>query len=205
MTEIKWSGRLGVESVEDVRGCCVDKIMQWSPRMLGSQTKCDYCENFLKAVRAGEIEQQEFSGLVNEHRLEDEGPDISVGALVFAKAKFPEETHVRVWLLDRGMEKHSISGEDQWAYFIDFEHLDPETVRHVWADAGVMARVGVAEKQVVTGRWSGVDVYTVDPGCRDAVRWVAASVSGTCRLDDDPWCGRRHLEGTTEMGRWSYP
>lgn len=151
MEKNPWTGRLGIEVIGKMAGCCVETIAKWRPQMIGLKRECSYCNSFMKTIRAGEVLSPVFTGGMLEHHVEVEEPDLSIGGLYFASSKFPTPAAVERWASDRDMEAH-VSKVDEHAFFFPVgDPLFADSVRMVWVAPGVIGEIGVSEKQVATG------------------------------------------------------
>lgn len=151
MEKNPWTGRLGIEVIGKMAGCCIETIAKWRPQMIGLKRECSYCNSFMKTIRAGEVLSPVFTGGMLEHHVEVEEPELSIGGLYFSSSKFPTEKMVERWMADRDMEGE-ISKIDEHAFFLPVgEPLFADSIRMVWVAPGVVGEVGVSEKQVATG------------------------------------------------------
>jgi hypothetical protein len=146
-----WKGRLGIEVIGQMQGCCVQSILDWRPQMLGQKMACRYCDTHMKTIRAGEIVSQLFDGGLNECNREVELPEIVIGGLHFSAKKFASTDAVRNWFSARDLGAPDEIKEDQHAFSVEIERVVPESVRAVWIAPGVIGVIGIAEKQVATG------------------------------------------------------
>lgn len=149
-TKSQWEGRLGIEAVGRMGGCCAQTMLKWRPQMIGQRNSCAYCGTVMKAVRAGEAEAPAYTGGLNEHLRERATPELVLGGLYFESGKFPTTEKADEWMDDRDILAKA-EELDMHAHYAPIERLLPETVRAVWAAPGVIAEIGVAEKQVATG------------------------------------------------------
>lgn len=143
MGELRLEGRLGVEAVCPVKGCCVNTVLSWRPQMIGQKTKCMFCDNPLKTIRATDTEQPNWSGMLNETKIERGEPELGASDLWFSRKKFASEDAVRVWCDERGMSDVKVDSFDGDAYRVVLGKSMPETERLVWAAPGVLASIGV--------------------------------------------------------------
>ena len=151
-TKSPWAGRLGIEIVGKMKGCCAKAILKWRPQTIGQKTACTYCGSFLKTVRAGEVLTHLYTGWMGEEKAAaacDE-PEIVIGGLYFSSEKFPTEQKVKSWMAEREINADSVIEPDEHAFYVPLERLLPESVRAVWVAPGVVGEIGVA-KQVATG------------------------------------------------------
>ena len=156
-TKIQWSGRLGVEVVGKVSGCCIKSILKWNPRMLGTKAVCLNCNSTLKAVRAGDDLAIESSGGVNDFR-KTEAPEVVIGGLFFDAEKYASEEDVADWLKDREVdEPDCVTKMGDEAFYAPIENLADGTHRYVKVGMGVVAEVGLLDKHaaVVAGGGQG--------------------------------------------------
>lgn len=152
-TKTQWTGRLGIEIVGKMQGCCVNAILKWRPQLIGQKTSCTYCGSMMKTVRAGEVLSHPFSGWLGEEKAaaNAEEPEMVIGGLFFSKEKFQTEEAVKTWMEEREIASDSVVNLDDHAFYVPLERLLPESVRAVWAASGVVGEVGIAEKQFATG------------------------------------------------------
>lgn len=73
-----WEGRLGVEVMGKMNGCCIGTITKWRPQVIGEKKTCSYCNSYLKTIRAGEVLSPVFTGGILEHHRDVEEPRKSV-------------------------------------------------------------------------------------------------------------------------------
>ena len=76
-TKSQWEGRLGVEAIGRMGGCCAQRILKWRPQMIGQRTSCAFCGTVMKTVRAGEAEAPAYTGGLNEHLRERVTPELA--------------------------------------------------------------------------------------------------------------------------------
>jgi len=151
MEKSPWTGRLGIEVMGKMAGCCIETIVKWRPSMIGLKRECSYCNSFMKTIRAGEVLAPVFTGGMLEHHVEVEEPELVIGGLHFAASKFPTVESVERWMADRDIEGN-VSKMDEHAFFLPMgESLFEESSRMVWVAPGVVGEIGVSEKQVATG------------------------------------------------------
>lgn len=142
----QWEGRLGVEAIGRMGGCCAQTILKWRPQMIGQRHSCLYCNTVMKTVRAGETDAPNYTGGLNEHLREVEAPELVLGGLFFESGKFASLESADEWMNDRDIVSKA-EPLDMHAHYAPIERLLPDTVRTVWAAPGVLAEIGVTEKQ----------------------------------------------------------
>lgn len=144
MRNFSFKGRLGVEAVGNIAGCCISTLTKWRPRYLGESRKCWSCGTTLKTVGADDYDTREFTGMMNE--VHKEGPHNSpvLAALWFFKEKFPEKEDVLFWLKDRDLPAHA-NHVDDMAWCSTIKEVLPDTEHYLWCAPGVMAVVGLAK------------------------------------------------------------
>ena len=144
-TKTKWDGRLGIDVVGKMQGCCIDAILKWRPSLVGQKSTCPYCNTMMKTIRAGEVLSSSFNGGINEHKRMVEEPEIVVGSLFFSNKKFASVEAIKTW-----MEEREVQGDveelDDHARCVQLERILPESARAVWVAPGVVGEIGVAEK-----------------------------------------------------------
>jgi len=145
MAGLDLDGRIGIEAVQDVRGCCVDSILAWRPRIVGAKHKCLYCDNPFKAIRAAELSDDRWTGMLNETRYQKSVPDFELGSLWFSRKRFANSSKVKEWCIERGLQVDSIDASDNMAVRVDVQRLLPGSERIVWAAPGVLSVVGVTK------------------------------------------------------------
>jgi hypothetical protein len=146
-----WKGRLGIEVMGKMAGCCVETIAKWRPSMIGLKRECTYCNSFMKTIRATEVLAPVYTGGMLEHHKEVKEPDLALGGLYFASSRFPDSESVERWMGERDLEGH-VSKVDEHASFVALgDALFGDSVRLVWVAPGVVGEIGVSEKQVATG------------------------------------------------------
>jgi hypothetical protein len=145
MSELRLEGRLGVELIQPLRGCCVDSILAWRPQVIGEKHKCLFCDNPMKTVRAGEAAPPEWTGMLNETHMDREAPEFSVAELWFSEKRFDDPTVVERWCDERGMSDASVVKTDGMAYKVSLGEIVQDTDRAVWAAPGVIALIGLAK------------------------------------------------------------
>jgi len=151
MEKNPWTGRLGIEVLGKMAGCCADTIAKWRPQMVGEKRECIYCNQFMKTIRAGEVLAPVFTGGMLEHHVEVEEPELSIGSLFFTSTKFPTPESIERWLADRDMEGE-ISKMDDHAHAVMIgDAIFGDSSRMVWVAPGVVGEIGVSEKQMATG------------------------------------------------------
>ena len=153
MSELHLEGKLGVELIKPLQGCCVDSILAWRPQVIGEKRKCLFCDNPMKTVRAGDAAPPEWSGMLNETHAEQEAPEFSVAELWFSEKRFADSLAVEKWCGERGMEGIPVEKVDGMAYKIPLAEIIQDTERVVWAAPGVVALVGLAKMD--TGSLAG--------------------------------------------------
>jgi hypothetical protein len=144
MSDLRLEGRLGVEMISPLRGCCVDTMTKWRPANVGEKHKCMYCENTLKTIRAGDAPAVEYSGMMNETQNAAATPAFSVSAFWFSKHRFAEESKVTKWCDERGLQSKITKSEDM-AFCVNVDNIVSGTERAVWAAPGVLAIVGISK------------------------------------------------------------
>lgn len=151
MEKNPWTGRLGIEVIGKMAGCCIETIAKWRPSMVGLKRECSYCNSFMKTIRATEVLAPVYTGGMLEHRKEVEEPELVLGGLYFSASRFPDTGAIERWAYERDLEIN-ISKMDDHAFFSPMGNdLFEESVRMVWVAPGVIGEIGVAEKQVATG------------------------------------------------------
>lgn len=153
MSELRLEGKLGVELINPLRGCCVDSILAWRPQVIGEKNKCLFCENPMKTVRAGEAAPPEWTGMLNETHIDREAPEFAVAELWFSEKRFSDPIAVEKWCEDRGLSGFSVEKSDGMARKISLAEIIPDTERALWAAPGVVALAGLAKMD--TGSLSG--------------------------------------------------
>jgi hypothetical protein len=147
-TKTQWDGRLGVEVPGLMKGCCVESMLEWRPQTVGQKLACRYCNSTLKTIRAGETPHSLFTGDLGEYKRETEEPEMVIGGLYFSVRKFASVDAVKAWAKDREIgEPEQVENVGGHAYHVSIERLAPETIRAVWIAPGVIAEVGVSEKE----------------------------------------------------------
>lgn len=151
MEKSPWTGRLGIEVIGKMAGCCIQTIAKWRPQMIGLKRECSYCNSFLKTIRAGEVLSPVFTGGMLEHHVEVEEPELAIGGLYFSAEKYPTVELVERWMADRDLSG-DVSKMDEHAFFLPMgDPLFADSARMVWVAPGVVGELGVSEKQVATG------------------------------------------------------
>jgi len=146
MSELNLDGRLGVETINPVQGCCVDTILEWRPRLTGQKNKCLFCENPMKTIQAGEAVQPQWTGMLNETHIEREAQSFGVASIWFSKKKFSNQSAVKSWCMDKGIGANRIE-EDYMSYAVLVGKVVPDTERVLWADKGVVSVFGIEKME----------------------------------------------------------
>lgn len=147
----QWEGRLGIEVVGDVQGCCVQSMFDWNAQYLGKRIECPICNNALKTVRAGDDLDVVSTGFLSDLR-KVEKPDFILGGLYFSAEKFAKPGTIEEWFKDRDCgEPSDVATFGEEAYYVPIADLDPASVRYVRVAPGVLGEVGLAEKDGPTG------------------------------------------------------
>lgn len=136
------SGRLGVEAVRDLKGCCVDSILAWRPHLIGEKTRCLFCDNPMKSIRPGDFSFSDFGFFPNKDR---EGPEQSFSALWFSCKRFENPEKVKEWCEERDIPLKSIEQPDDMVYRVKLGDVEPGTAKALWAAQGVVATIGVSK------------------------------------------------------------
>jgi hypothetical protein len=144
MSELRLEGRLGVETISPLRGCCVDSLLKWHPRMVGERTKCMYCENPMKAIRAGDTSDPTWTGMMNEAKFERSNDALSASSLWFSQKKFQTSSDVSRWCAERGMSGAKVESVDSAFRVVLGKSLESSD-RAVWAAPGVIAVCGICK------------------------------------------------------------
>jgi len=152
MSDLRLEGKLGVELIKPLRGCCADTILAWRPQVIGEKRKCLFCDNPMKTVRAGEAAPPEWTGMLNETKSASEEAEFTVSQLWFSEKRFSDTFAVEKWCEERGLESPSVEKEEM-GYKISMGEITPDTDRAVWAAPGVVAVIGLAKMD--TGAMSG--------------------------------------------------
>lgn len=139
------NGRLGIETIRPVQGCCVETMLKWRPNIIGQKSQCLYCDNGFKAIRAAELDNVEWTGMVNETRKEVTVQDLGAAEIWFSKRKFADIGDVMQWCDERAIEV-TRQDDSEMAYRVVLGKALPGTERVVWASPGVMSVVGVVSK-----------------------------------------------------------
>lgn len=152
-TKTPWEGRLGIELVGKMQGCCVKAILKWRPQMVGQKNSCTYCGSMMKTIRAGEVLSPTFVGWLGEEKSDfnNTEPEMVIGGLFFSKDKFATEEIAKTWMADRDIEAEEVIELDDHALYVPMERLMPESVRAIWVAPGVVGEIGISEKQVAVG------------------------------------------------------
>lgn len=144
MDELILEGKLGVEMINPLKGCCADSILAWRPLLIGQKQHCLYCDNPMKTVRAGEMGAPECTGMLNETRFQENTSEFGVGEIWFSEKRFDSPAAVELWCKERGLEGTDIVS-DGVAYKAALGAIVADTERAVWAAPGVIAVVGLAK------------------------------------------------------------
>lgn len=148
-TKTQWDGRLGIEIVGKVRGCCVESALDWRPNMVGQKLACHYCSCTMKTIRAGEVISTAFNGGFGRDKSEVVEPALIIGGLYFSTKKFEGEAQVKSWMKERECgEPDEVQNLQDHAFYVPIERVLPQSLRLMWAGAGVLAEIGVSEKSV---------------------------------------------------------
>ncbi len=186
-TKTQWEGRLGIELVGKMQGCCVKAILKWRPQMVGQKNSCTYCGSMMKTIRAGEVLSPTFVGWLGEEKSDfnNTEPEMVIGGLFFSKDKFATEEIAKTWMADRDIEAEEVIELDDHALYVPMERLMPESVRAIWVAPGVVGEIGISEKQVAVGggqaSMSSPGITTTSMasgGLRDPSQGPAATVAG---------------------------
>ena len=148
MSDLQLQGRLGVELVSIMKGCCADSIVQWRPRVIGQKHSCAYCDNPMKTVSAGEVADPEWSGMLNETRYQDNGErEFAIKSLWFAGRNFTDEDAVKNWCADHELANADVQNADSMSFCVkNVSEVVEGTERVLWAAPGVLAEVGLAKE-----------------------------------------------------------
>lgn len=146
MAEFSLKGRLGVEIVGVLKGCCIESLGGWKPRIIGSRGECFYCGTVFKTIRAGDMSNLSWSGGLNETQKSVEDVVMDCGSIWFCTKKFDSPESVLSWCEHRGITPNVLKAPDEMAFQIDLCKLLDGSERIVWADKGVFAVYGVLEK-----------------------------------------------------------
>ena len=144
MDEPRLKGRLGVEFITPIQGCCVDAILKWRPQVIGQKSSCIFCDNMLKTIRAGEVSDSEWTGMMNETKIERDVPSFSVASMWFSKKKFSCASDAQTWCVEHGINSDNVQ-EDDASYFVEVNRVIADTERVVWAAPGVVSIFGVSK------------------------------------------------------------
>ena len=137
-------GRMAVEFINTIKGCCVSSMLKWKPRMLGMKHSCMYCENTMKTVGASNQPEPEWSGMVNEVNREREEKALDVTDVWFSSEFFKSVEDVNHWCSQRGLPKATPAKDASgMAYTIHLAESVADTQRTLWADKGVVAVMGI--------------------------------------------------------------
>lgn len=148
----QWDGRLGVEVAGKMKGCCVESMLDWKPLMIGQKLACRYCSGTMKTIRAGEMPHSFFTGTMGEFRKEEDAIEMMIGGLYFSAKRFETPEDVTRWTEKREIGKpETIEDINGHAFYIPIERLRPETIRAVYIAPGVIAEIGISEKNGPTG------------------------------------------------------
>lgn len=147
----QWEGRLGIEVVGKVQGCCVQTMLDWNVQYLGKRTECPICSTVLKAVRAGDVLDFESTGFLSDLR-KAEPTEFILGGLYFSVEKFPDAEKVEDWFKDREVEGiGDVAGVGDEAHYVPIADLKAASIRFVRVAPGVLGEVGIAEKDGPSG------------------------------------------------------
>ena len=148
MSALNLQGRLGVEAINPIRGCCIESLSKWVPRMSGEKTECLYCANIFKTVCAVDTVGKDFTGMLNECKNEPEKRTEAAESLWFTEKKFPSPEAVKDWCAERGIGLKSLA-RDEFAFVGKCSDVLGGTEKVLWAAPGVFAVIGV--EKVDTG------------------------------------------------------
>jgi hypothetical protein len=183
-TKTQWDGRLGIEIVGKAKGCCVSAALDWKPQMQGQKLACRYCGGMLKTIRAGEVISHPFNGGFGRDKTEVSEPELIIGSLLFSVMKFETPEDVREWLSKHECgSPESIEDLDGHAFRVPIERVIPQSTRLIWVGGGVLAEIGVAEKDVTgAGQASmqspGITVTSMNNGLTHPSQGPAAVNAG---------------------------
>lgn len=183
-TKSPWVGRLGIEIVGKVNGCCVKSALDWHAPMLGQKTACRICNNVMKMVRAGDDLGTESSGRYNDFK-KSTSPDLAIGGLYFATSKFAAVENVLAWMKEREVgEPDLIDALGEEAFYAPVDAIKDGSHRLVRIAPGVLAEVGLpsVEKDAVVsqggqGSMQPVGVSAISPAQGDPSNPTPASVA----------------------------
>lgn len=144
MNGLRLEGRLGVETVNALRGCCAESILGWRPQTIGEKHKCLYCDNPMKTIRAGEHAGPEWVGMLNETHIERAAPEVAVSSIWFSSKRF-DALKAERWCEERGLVGKTPEQVDGSAYRVVLGKTAEDTERAVWAAPGVLAIIGIAK------------------------------------------------------------
>jgi hypothetical protein len=144
-TRSQWEGRIGVDFVGKMGGCCAATLQAWKPQSPGQRNSCGYCGSTMKTIRAGREEDQSFRGGLNEHLVGVKKEELVIGGLFFTSDRFASPSHADTWMDDREIAAKA-QPLDMHAQYAHLEALRPETTRAIWVAPGVVGQIGVAKQ-----------------------------------------------------------
>lgn len=154
MADLNLNGRLGVEVLRDLQGCCIDSILAWRPQVIGQKNRCLFCSNPMKSVRAGEVNDDVWTGAILETRKDMVAPTLCFGEIWFSKRRFFDAQDALNWCFKRGLKVTKVEDRDENAFCLKIGEIFSDTARIIWAAPGVAAVVGVMK----------VDTADLSPG-----------------------------------------
>jgi len=184
--KVSFNGKLGVEMITTLKGCCVDTILAWRPQLIGQKARCLYCDNPLKSVRAGEIAAPEWTGMLNECSKEIAAPDLVFGEIWFSKKRFADAGTVSVWCSERGVESGLGISQDDMAFKVKTAEVVPGTERVLWAAPGVVAVAGVAKQAMGMGDMAAAGVMAPAQGAKPGLGDIAMKPEGDDKTTEEP-------------------
>jgi len=183
---VNFNGKLGVETINILKGCCVDTILAWRPQLIGQKARCLYCDNPLKSVRAGEVAAPEWTGMLGECRKDIAAPDLVFGEIWFSKKRFPDTSVVTTWCIERGVEAGLDIAQDDMAFKVKTADVIPGTERVLWAAPGVVAVAGVAKQAMGMGDMAAAGVMAPAQGAAPQLGDIKIKDEGDDKTTTEP-------------------
>jgi hypothetical protein len=175
----QWEGRLGVEFVGKMQGCCASTLQAWKPQSPGQRNSCAYCGSAMKTIRAGQEEDNHYHGGLNEHLLGVKKEELVIGGLFFTSDRFASVENADTWMDDREIAAKAVA-LDMHSQYAHLEELRPETTRAIWVAPGVVGQIGVSKQGAAATGAGQASMHS--PG----ITTTSMATGGTAHPDQGP-------------------
>lgn len=137
------SGRLGITVSKSFSPCCGEKLLKWSPRVIGDRNSCNLCGNVFHAVSSDSFHQSQYTGQCLETSgFLKEVKEIHFDQIWFAKGVFKDTDVCSAWLDSKAIPVYGVCEYDDFYFFKGLDVV-PGSERVIYVTKGILGVVGL--------------------------------------------------------------